>query len=181
MSIITQVNKQLCAPLDQCCLCVHHGFAAGALASRYGMHRIKIDDKGNKVKRLHAGVDLFAPVGTPCKAMFGGKVMSVHRHKGYGNTILIEAKLPDLTVYIFYAHLSETYVRAGDHPYAGYIIGKTGVDGVPEKDQKMSQPHLHLEVWKTKNKSIAFATGCDNRAKCRIDPMNILKYAGVTS
>ncbi|MEU4621606.1 M23 family metallopeptidase [Actinoplanes sp. NPDC023801] len=92
---------------------------------------------GPRWGRLHAGVDLAAPHGTPVVAAGAGVVVSAGAHGGYGNAILIDHGNGWLT---HYGHLSVISVEAGQAVKAGEHIGDEGSTG------HSTGPHLHFEV-----------------------------------
>ena len=93
---------------------------------------------GARDGRVHAGIDIAAPLGTAIHAAAGGQVLyagdGMH---GYGNVILVQHGDGFLTVY---AHNEENLVRAGDRVEKGQIIGRVGETG------NASGPHLHFEL-----------------------------------
>ncbi|MEU7908705.1 M23 family metallopeptidase [Actinoplanes sp. NPDC049118] len=94
---------------------------------------------GQRWGRLHAGVDLAAPHGTPIRAAGAGKVVSAGPAEGYGNAVLIDHGNGYLT---HYGHMSAITVQAGQAVKAGDRIGKEGSTG------HSTGPHLHFEVHK---------------------------------
>lgn len=93
---------------------------------------------GPRNNRIHQGVDLSIPAGTPIYAAFTGQVrVSRFSDKGYGNIVIIRHENGLETVY---AHLSERKVEVGDWVDAGHIIGLCGSTG------RSTGPHLHFEV-----------------------------------
>jgi len=87
--------------------------------------------------RLHAGLDLGAPTGTPIRAAAGGTVVFAGVMGGYGNTV--DVRHPDGTT-TRYAHQSRILVRSGQQVAAGQAIGLVGSTGAS------TGPHLHFEV-----------------------------------
>ncbi|HEX6257791.1 MAG TPA: M23 family metallopeptidase [Euzebyales bacterium] len=87
--------------------------------------------------RLHTGLDLGAPSGTPVAAAAAGVVASAGWMGGYGNAI--DVRHPDGTT-TRYAHLSRILVRGGQRVAAGQGIGLVGSTGLS------TGPHLHFEV-----------------------------------
>jgi murein DD-endopeptidase MepM/ murein hydrolase activator NlpD len=87
--------------------------------------------------RLHQGVDLAAPTGTPVLAAFSGTVKTADFLGGYGMTIILEHS--DGTQETLYAHLSEILVEPGDWVDQGVAIGRVGSTG------NSTGPHLHFE------------------------------------
>lgn len=88
--------------------------------------------------RLHAGIDLAAPAGTPVRAAVGGTLGAIGRNGGYGNYIRIDHG-PISTAY---AHLQgyAPGLAEGSVVQAGDIIGYVGSTG------RSTGPHLHFEV-----------------------------------
>jgi murein DD-endopeptidase MepM/ murein hydrolase activator NlpD len=87
--------------------------------------------------RLHAGVDLAAPNGTPIRAAGAGVVITEGPAAGYGNAVLVDHGDGFLT---HYGHLSAIIVTDGQRVAAGQPIGTEGTTG------NSTGPHLHFEV-----------------------------------
>lgn len=87
--------------------------------------------------RLHAGIDLAVPVGTPVKAMAPGRVVVAGQMSGYGGCVDI---LMDDGSLVRYGHLSGFVARPGDRVTAGQVVALSGNTG------RSTGPHLHLEV-----------------------------------
>src|SRR5205823_3295334 len=92
---------------------------------------------GYRWGRLHAGVDLAAPHGTPIYAAASGTVTMARAYGGYGNNVWIQH--PDGVVSI-YGHMSKILAVEGQHVEAGQLIGLVGNTGHSFGD------HLHFEV-----------------------------------
>jgi len=92
---------------------------------------------GVRFGKLHAGIDLASPEGTPYKAVHAGEVTAAGYKGGYGYAITI--KHSDGTEMI-YAHSRRLLVKAGDTVKAGQVIGEVGNTGYSYGT------HLHLEV-----------------------------------
>jgi murein DD-endopeptidase MepM/ murein hydrolase activator NlpD len=92
---------------------------------------------GPRWGRLHAGVDLAAPHGSPVVAAGAGVVVAAGPNGGYGNAVLIDHGDGYLT---HYGHLSRIGVTAGQAVRAGELIGDEGSTG------HSTGPHLHFEV-----------------------------------
>jgi len=88
-------------------------------------------------RRLHAGLDLAAPTGTPIRAAAAGQVVSTGTAGGYGLTVDVSHADGAITRY---AHQSRLLVRAGQTVAAGQVIGLVGSTG------NSTGPHLHFEV-----------------------------------
>ncbi|GAB3806430.1 murein hydrolase activator EnvC family protein [Virgibacillus kimchii] len=91
-------------------------------------------------QRLHGGVDIAAPIGTPVKAAASGVVSSAGTMGGFGNAILITHTIGGQTYTTLYAHLNSISVSAGQTVSQGQNIGEMGNTGVS------TGPHLHFEV-----------------------------------
>jgi murein DD-endopeptidase MepM/ murein hydrolase activator NlpD len=87
--------------------------------------------------KLHAGIDLAAPEGTPYKAVHAGVVTQAGYNGGYGYSITV--RQADNTE-VIYAHSRRLLVKAGDKVTAGQAIGEVGNTGYSYGT------HLHLEV-----------------------------------
>jgi murein DD-endopeptidase MepM/ murein hydrolase activator NlpD len=92
---------------------------------------------GPRWGRLHAGVDLAAPDGTPIRAAGAGVVVTAGPAEGYGNAVLIDHGNGYLT---HYGHMSVITATVGQHVAAGDQIGDEGSTG------HSTGPHLHFEV-----------------------------------
>ena len=87
--------------------------------------------------KMHEGVDLAAPKGTPVYAT-GNAVVTIAGWKpGYGQVIELNHGFGYKTRY---GHLSKMYISKGDSVTRGQVIGEVGNTGVS------SGSHLHYEV-----------------------------------
>jgi hypothetical protein len=92
---------------------------------------------GQRWGRLHAGIDLRAPRGTPVKASSHGRVIFSGRKGGYGKIIIIvHAGGVETT----YAHNSRNLVKVGQRVKKGKVIAKVGRTG------NATGYHLHFEI-----------------------------------
>ena len=108
---------------------------------------------GRRWGRMHEGIDMAGPVGTPIYATGDGVVIQAGRASGYGNLIKIQHELGTETRY---GHLNRIRVKVGDKVSQGDLIGDMGNTG------RSTGPHLHYEV----------------RMKGRaVDPMSFIKAA----
>ena len=87
--------------------------------------------------RMHKGIDLAAPRGTPVYAPADGVVERAGPFSSYGNYIAIEHGADMETRY---GHLSKVAVHAGETVKKGQLIGYVGSTG------RSTGPHLHYEV-----------------------------------
>ena len=87
-------------------------------------------------RKLHTGIDISAPSGTPVIVAGSGTVIASRFMGGYGNCIMVDHG-SKVTVY---AHLSGRAVSVGQSVSAGQTIGYVGSTGMS------TGPHLHFEV-----------------------------------
>jgi murein DD-endopeptidase MepM/ murein hydrolase activator NlpD len=95
---------------------------------------------GMRWGRLHAGVDIAVPAGTPIRAAAGGSVTLLQGDAssgGYGNFVCVTHAGGISTCY---AHLSSFATSAGASVSQGQVIGSVGCTGHCYGD------HLHFEV-----------------------------------
>lgn len=107
--------------------------AEGRFTTGFGLRKHSILG----VKRVHQGIDIVAPAGTPVVAAADGVVARARTDGEYGNAVAISHGRGLET---FSAHLSRFAVRAGDCIAAGAIVGFVGATGLS------TGPHLHFEV-----------------------------------
>jgi murein DD-endopeptidase MepM/ murein hydrolase activator NlpD len=89
--------------------------------------------------RMHNGVDLSAPYGTPVRAASDGEVVEVGYDGSLGRHIFIRHGGGWETRY---CHLSATAVEVGQRVSQGGAIGREGSSG------ESTGPHLHFEIRK---------------------------------
>ncbi len=91
-----------------------------------------------KLRKMHEGIDLTAPRGTPIFATADGVVLQASLTTGgYGNKILIDHGFGYRTLY---GHCYKINVEKGQKVKRGDIIGTVGSTGLS------ISPHLHYEV-----------------------------------
>lgn len=105
--------------------------------------------------RVHHGVDIGNPLGTPVLAAVEGEVVYASWDEPtalgpytsfYGNTVVIKLSRPlpvaggNLDVFLLYGHLSEIYVEVGQQVERDNVVGAVGMTGIA------IGPHLHVEV-----------------------------------
>ncbi len=98
----------------------------GFMTSRYGI----------RWGRMHYGLDLAAPIGTPVKAAGSGRVIFAGWLGSYGQLI----KIKHGRYCTYYGHLSKMMVNRGELVKQGEIIGLVGATG------RAYGSHLHFEV-----------------------------------
>ncbi|MEM8903395.1 MAG: peptidoglycan DD-metalloendopeptidase family protein [Actinomycetota bacterium] len=92
---------------------------------------------GPRWGRMHQGIDIAAPTGTPIAAADGGVVIHSGGLGGYGQTVIIDHGGGIVTLY---AHMSERIAGNGQSVSSGALIGRIGSTG------NSTGPHLHFEV-----------------------------------
>jgi murein DD-endopeptidase MepM/ murein hydrolase activator NlpD len=88
-------------------------------------------------RRLHAGIDIGAPVGQAIVAVLPGTVVTAGPMGTYGNLVVVDHGDGLATAY---AHQSRVAVRSGQRVTRGQVIGYVGSTGAS------TGPHLHFET-----------------------------------
>jgi murein DD-endopeptidase MepM/ murein hydrolase activator NlpD len=109
--------------------------SGGRISSTYGarMHPIL------GYLRMHAGIDIAAPYGTPIRAVAEGTVTYSGWHGGHGNYVKVNHAGGLATGY---GHMSKIAARVGQKITRGQVIGYVGSTGLS------TGPHLHYELFK---------------------------------
>jgi murein DD-endopeptidase MepM/ murein hydrolase activator NlpD len=93
-------------------------------------------------RRLHQGIDIFAPRGTPALAAVDGVVRSISPNQLGGNVVWLSDARHRQTLY--YAHLDRHAVVAGQSVRVGDTLGFVGNTG----NARTTSPHLHFGVYR---------------------------------
>jgi murein DD-endopeptidase MepM/ murein hydrolase activator NlpD len=110
------------------------GWGWGRISSRFGSRYHPV----LKRKKMHDGLDIAKPWGTPVYPARTGKIVEAGWTEGYGMLIVIRHSDGSTTRY---GHLSKIYVKSGDMVSRGKtLIGRVGSTGLS------TGPHLHFEV-----------------------------------
>lgn len=107
----------------------------GWVSSPFGMRVHPFSGKW----RMHRGVDIAAPHGTPVQAAADGRVERVARDGVLGRFVVIDHGARSYQS--LYAHLSSVHVNVGELVSTGNTIGRVGSTG------QSTGPHLHFELW----------------------------------
>ena len=92
---------------------------------------------GMRWGRMHEGIDIGVPYGTPIHAAAAGRVIYCGWEEGYGNLTVIDHGNGIATAY---GHQSSIAVSCGEDVSQGQVIGYVGCTG------HCTGPHLHFEV-----------------------------------
>lgn len=92
---------------------------------------------GRRRGRLHAGIDLRAPPGTPIRAAAAGRVKYAGHNRGYGQMIVIDHGAGIETAY---AHNQRNLVQQGQRVQQGMTIATVGNSG------NATGYHVHFEI-----------------------------------
>ena len=103
----------------------------GAVSSPFGLREM-----GRRV-RVHEGIDIPVPQGTPVQASRTGLVEEAATLNGYGKTVIIEHGNGLKTLY---AHCSELLVQPGQKVETGQVIAYAGSTG------RATSSHVHFGV-----------------------------------
>lgn len=104
-----------------------------ALTSNFGVR----SDPFTGRARMHKGIDIPGPIGTPVYATADGIVSRAQWVHGYGNLVEISHGNDTETRY---GHLSELIVHPNERVHRGQIIGLMGSTG------RSTGSHLHYEI-----------------------------------
>lgn len=92
---------------------------------------------GPRWGRMHTGIDIAAPAGTPIRAVKEGEVLYADWLGGYGNLVAVDHGNSVVTLY---AHQSRMAVVEGQPVAQGDVVGYVGTTG------RSTGNHLHFEV-----------------------------------
>lgn len=107
--------------------------ASGRVTSRFGWRVHPI----TREPRMHFGVDIAAPLGSPVRCLADGVVVVAGWLRGFGLTAGVAHNAGMVT---YYAHLSAINVHVGQRIGAGEVVGAVGRTGAA------TGAHVHFEV-----------------------------------
>lgn len=109
----------------------------GKIIRNFGENR---NEKLNTVT-LNYGIDIKTSSDADVRSVGDGVVSAIDWLPGYGSVLILTHKGDYRTVY---SHLSEIFVKEGNHVNAGSVIGKVG--------ESLEGNVLHFEIWNSRNK-----------------------------
>ncbi|MEZ7891503.1 MAG: peptidoglycan DD-metalloendopeptidase family protein [Candidatus Wallbacteria bacterium] len=108
--------------------------SGGPVTSPFGMRTHPVTGG----RKMHNGIDIGVPTGTPLKALSSGRVQSVDWNYGGGKTITIKY---DNGMTSTYMHCKDATLSAGATVSQGQVVGHTNNTGA-----WTTGPHLHFEL-----------------------------------
>ena len=99
-------------------------------------------------RKIHMGVDIWAPAGEPCYAVTGGNVCYTANNSqegNYGGTVVLVHEIEEFELYALYGHLSLHSLKVnkpGKKLKAGDVVGWLG----NESENGKWPPHLHYQL-----------------------------------
>ena len=115
--------------------------------------------------KLHSGIDIVGTHHTQILSVADGEVTYAGVQSGYGNCVEIKHAVNGVTVYSFYAHLSQIDVSLGDIVSQGDVIGLEGGAESDPNHGTSTGHHLHFEI--------RSASGSGNS----LDPNEYIKFS----
>ncbi len=118
--------------------------ADGRVVSGFGMRNHPILG----IRRMHEGIDIHVPRGTPVVSSADGIVLEINRGNGFGNYVKIQH--PASGYVTLYAHLTKAAdgLKQGQRVKRGQLIAYSGNSGLSKA------PHLHYEVLDGQGRSL---------------------------
>ena len=116
----------------------------------YSRSELFSEQQGDEPRRLHLGIDIWSPAGTPVFAPLDGIVHSTGFHDSFGNygaVIVLQHQLEGITFHTIYGHLSKASI---DNKPPGQNISKgeqIATFGAPIENGYWP-PHLHFQIIK---------------------------------
>lgn len=105
----------------------------GWISSHFGFRRSPYTG----LRKMHEGIDIAAPMGSPVMAPADGIVSKTATETGYGKLVAIKHGYGIVSIF---AHNSKVLVRVGDKVKRGQTIALVGSTG------RSTGPHVHYEV-----------------------------------
>jgi murein DD-endopeptidase MepM/ murein hydrolase activator NlpD len=108
--------------------------ADGYFSSGFG---VRVSPFGDGTERMHEGLDIAAPIGTPIRAPAAATVVFAGKRAGYGQIVILDHGYGLET---WYGHASKILVKVGTQVKRGQTIALIGNLG------HSTGPHVHYEV-----------------------------------
>jgi len=108
--------------------------AQGYFSSGFG---VRVSPLGERIEKMHEGLDIANVMGTPIHAPAKGTVIFAGRKSGYGNIVILDHGYGLET---WYGHTSKILVKVGQLIHRGQTIALMGSSG------QSTGPHVHYEV-----------------------------------
>lgn len=102
-------------------------------------HEKRPATSGGTSSRLHNGIDIAAPRGTPVSAAASGRVIFAGMKRDYGNVVYIDCGNGLQAIYAHLDSINED-ISVGSQVEAGQVVGVVGSTG------RSTGPHLHFQV-----------------------------------
>jgi len=145
VAVASVESSTFCPPLYTTTFCEKYGtHSLYSVTSSFGY---RLDPLGSGKTKLHTGMDLGAPAGTPVYASADGIVYEVgYAESGLGNYVYIKHETELGTLYTAYGHMLDNSILVEkDQPVtAGTQIGSVGSTGASTGN------HLHFMIMKNK-------------------------------
>jgi len=109
---------------------------------RYAMAKSFFGADRDAGRRVHHGIDIFAPRGTPVVAATDGVVRSIASNRLGGHVVWLRDERRGRTLY--YAHLDRHAVSTGQMVRTGDVLGFVGNTG----NASTTRPHLHFGLYR---------------------------------
>ena len=106
------------------------------------------NSQAQEPRRLHLGMDIWGPAGTPVHAFADGVVHSLgfnDRYGDYGATLIIKHELDDLSFHTLYGHISRGDLM-GKEPGSTIVRGQEIAHFGQPFENGFWPPHLHFQV-----------------------------------
>jgi hypothetical protein len=113
----------------------------------YGRSEVFDGKDENSIRRLHIGLDIWGPVGTPVYAPMEGVIHSIadNNKKGdYGVTIILKHEIDGVEFHSLYGHLSkrDLHHKKGNKINKGDLLAHYG----SHQENGYWPPHLHFQL-----------------------------------
>ncbi|RYZ18295.1 MAG: peptidase M23 [Chitinophagaceae bacterium] len=108
----------------------------------------KFDTSGEEPRRLHLGIDIWGPAGTPVSTPLDGTVHSFADNNvfgDYGGTVILQHEVNGFVFHTLYGHLSRASLQGKAEGLAVKAGTQIATFGVAEENGHWP-PHLHFQV-----------------------------------